>query len=102
MEPQRAYGTEGGILIDQDEVVRQRPIYERSIQACRELIWRVLKIRWPLETPHNLLRVLRHLGFGGLLDFDPFAAHPLAGDDQSTFTSSQGMKNCAASVATAR
>jgi hypothetical protein len=77
-----------GILIDQDEVARQRPIYERSIQACRELIWRGLGIRCPLDTPRQLLRVLQHLDFTGLVDFDPFAIRPMQGaDDHSTFTS---------------
>ncbi len=65
-----------GVGIDAAEAARQRERYQRSIQACRDEIWRTLGIRWPLETPANVLRVMRSLGVKGDLGYDPFAAYP--------------------------
>jgi DNA polymerase I-like protein with 3'-5' exonuclease and polymerase domains len=65
-----------GVGIDAGEAGRQRERYERSLQACREEIWRSLNVRWPLETPANVLRVMRSLGVKDDLGYDPFAAYP--------------------------
>ena len=65
-----------GVGIDAAEAVRQRERYVRSIQACREGIWKSLGVRWPLETPADVLRVVRSLGVADELGYDPFAAHP--------------------------
>lgn len=70
-----------GILIDHEEAARQRQIYEDSLQACREEIWRTLNIRWALETPRNIGKVLRHLKLGDDLPFDPFMPPPDHRDD---------------------
>jgi DNA polymerase I-like protein with 3'-5' exonuclease and polymerase domains len=70
-----------GVGIDAAEAARQRERYRRSIQACREEIWRTLGTRWPLETPANVLRVMRSLGVDADLGFDPFAAYPDASVD---------------------
>ena len=70
-----------GIQVDQKEVARQRSIYAESIQACREEIWNNLGIRWPLETPRHLVRVLRHLQLGDDLPFEPFLTAPGQPDD---------------------
>jgi DNA polymerase I-like protein with 3'-5' exonuclease and polymerase domains len=70
-----------GIRIDCEEAERQREIYQRSIQACREVIWDTLNIRWPLETPRNQIKVLRHLNLGEELDFEPFMSNPAFPND---------------------
>ena len=36
----------------------QRGLYETAIQRCREKIWRLLDINWPLDRPRDVLRVL--------------------------------------------
>ena len=61
-----------GISVDVEEAERQRAVYERSIQACREAIWKTLGIDWGLDTPAHVRRVLRHMDFQKELDYDPF------------------------------
>jgi DNA polymerase I-like protein with 3'-5' exonuclease and polymerase domains len=51
-----------GIQIDAEEARRQRRLYQQSVQMCREAIWDILDINWPLDTPAEINRVLRHLG----------------------------------------
>jgi DNA polymerase I-like protein with 3'-5' exonuclease and polymerase domains len=50
-----------GIQIDAEEARRQRALYEQAIQRCREAIWSALGVRWSLDKPADVLRVVRHL-----------------------------------------
>lgn len=61
-----------GILIDTAEVIQQITTYERAIQACRDHIWQATGLSCGLDTPREMLRVLRHLQLGDDLQYDPF------------------------------
>ncbi len=69
-----------GILIDVAEANRQAAVYRESIQACRNEIWRVTGLNWPLDTPREMLRVLRHMELGQDLGYDPFYLPFYAGE----------------------
>lgn len=59
-----------GILIDDEEAHRQKVVYEAAIQRCREEIWRTLQVRWSLDTPNDVRRVLHHLRCADVPGFD--------------------------------
>lgn len=69
-----------GILVDMAEASRQIVIYQEAIQACRNEIWRAARINWPLDTPSQMLVVLRHLQVGQDLGYDPFYLPLYAGE----------------------
>ena len=52
---------EAGVLIDADEARRQQRGYQDAIQRCREEIWQKLGVRWALDKPNDVRRVLRRL-----------------------------------------
>jgi DNA polymerase I-like protein with 3'-5' exonuclease and polymerase domains len=61
-----------GILIDVTEAESQVIAHNQAIQQCRLAIWNLTQTTWPLETPSNVLRVLRHLNIGVEIGYDPF------------------------------
>jgi DNA polymerase I-like protein with 3'-5' exonuclease and polymerase domains len=67
-----------GISIDVDEARRQRTAYESAIQACREEIWKLLDTQAALETPDEIVRLIRRLHLEKELEYDPYPV----GDDE--------------------
>jgi len=61
-----------GVKIDLNEAQRQIEIYRGRIQQCRDLIWAELQCRDPLETPKQVIEVLKRLNLEERLGFDPF------------------------------
>lgn len=59
-----------GILVDEDEARSQKAAYEAAIQRCREEIWRTLQVRWGLDTPNEIRRVLHHCRLPDISDSD--------------------------------
>ena len=68
-----------GIGIDVKEVEKQKGQYLEAIQACREAIWSTLGINWGIDTPTEVLNVLRHMQLDTDLGYDPFYI-PLPGE----------------------
>lgn len=64
-----------GVPVDEAEMLQQRDGYERAIRACREEIWRIANVNWPLETARDVRRLLRHLDLQeSFEDFEPSVA----------------------------
>ncbi len=61
-----------GVGVDRDKADKQRVLFKSSIQACRDLIWKTLKINWPLETKREVLAVMRHMRVEDEAEYDPF------------------------------
>jgi DNA polymerase I-like protein with 3'-5' exonuclease and polymerase domains len=72
-----------GIGVDFEEAARQKPAYQQSIQACKELIWRTLGIHSRLDTPTEVLQVLRSMNLESETGYDPFMVAPWSDDDPS-------------------
>ncbi len=61
-----------GILINVEEATSQVAAHNQAIQNCRQAIWDLTETTWPLETPRDVLRVLRHLNIALDTGVDPF------------------------------
>ena len=61
-----------GIEIDVAEARKQREIYFRSIQKCRELIWNLTNTRRGLDNKDGILALLRGLRIEDEIGYDPF------------------------------
>jgi DNA polymerase I-like protein with 3'-5' exonuclease and polymerase domains len=61
-----------GILIDPEGAAVQRDMHDQAIQHCREAIWNLTGTTWALETPRDILRLLRHLNIPEDVGYNPF------------------------------
>jgi DNA polymerase I-like protein with 3'-5' exonuclease and polymerase domains len=74
-----------GVRIDVDEAWRMKPILEKAIQGCREIIWKTLDITSAMETKRDVLKVMKVMRLEEDLGYDPFLV-PFWSDEEPELT----------------